>query len=82
MASLGKLLKIYASRIAKKKTIVIDVENSWESINGEQHQIELENCNARLCEKLEENSYITLMLMGRYCLWCDMLNFRYFRKSF
>jgi hypothetical protein len=82
MASLEKLLKIHASRIAKKKTIVIDVENSWESINGEQHQIELENCNAGLCEKLEENSYITLTLMGRYRLWCDMLNFRYFGKSF
>jgi hypothetical protein len=39
-----------------------------QSINGEQHQIELENCNAGLCEKLEENSYMTLTLMGRYRL--------------
>jgi hypothetical protein len=82
MASLEKLLKIHASRIAKKKTIVIDSENSWETINGEQHQIELENCKAGLCEKLQENDNITLTSMGRYHLWCDMLNYRYFGGNF
>ncbi|MDR2432922.1 MAG: hypothetical protein LBD34_04190 [Puniceicoccales bacterium] len=82
MASLEKLLKIHASRIAKKKIIAINDEDSLETINGERHQIELENCNAGLCEKLQENDNITLTSMGRYRLWCDMLNYRYFGGSF
>lgn len=82
MASLEKLLKIHASRIAKKKTVAIGDESSWETINGEQYQIELENCNTGLCEKLQENDNITLTSMGRYRLWCDMLNYRYLGGSF
>ncbi|MDR2779292.1 MAG: hypothetical protein LBB16_03355 [Puniceicoccales bacterium] len=82
MASLEKLLKLHASRIAKKKVIAIDEKNSWEAVNGEQYQIEMENCTAGLCEKLEENDYVTLTFMGRYRLWCDMLNYRYLGRSF
>jgi hypothetical protein len=44
--------------------------------------MELENRDAGLYEKLEENHHIMLTFMGRYRLWCDMLNYGYFGKGF
>jgi hypothetical protein len=78
MASLADLLKMHAARISGEDTIAIDDSNSWESINSEHHQIELDNCQSGLCEKLDCNDHMTLTFSGRYHLWCDMLNYSYF----
>jgi hypothetical protein len=81
MASLAELLKIHAARIGKKKTVKIDASNTWEMINNENHRIELENCEAGFCEKLEDKNHVTLTFFGRYRLWRDMLFFTYLGKG-
>jgi hypothetical protein len=81
-ASLSDLLEIHKNRIRTRDTIKIDDSNSLEAINNEQQQIELENCQTGLCERREGNTHITLTFSGRYHLWCDMLQYAYFGKSF
>jgi hypothetical protein len=80
MVSIEKLLKTHASRIAGKELLKIDETNLLETINSENHQIELLNCDAGLCEKLRWNNNITLTFHGRYVLWCDLLTYSYFGK--
>jgi hypothetical protein len=80
MASPADLLKIHGRRIAKLEMTKFDAAHSMETINGEQHQLELENCRLGYCEKLMENSHVTLTYVGRYHLWCDMLHYSYFGR--
>jgi hypothetical protein len=80
MASLKNLLEVHEHRIRTVKTVKFDDSNSLETINGEQHQLELENCQLGYCEKLDGNSHITLSFAGRYRLWHDMLRYSYFGK--
>ncbi|MDR2737976.1 MAG: hypothetical protein LBB18_03495 [Puniceicoccales bacterium] len=82
MLSVEGLLRVHASRIAKEKIVKIDSSNSLEAINSEYHRIELENCESGLCEKLVENTNITLTFFGRYLLWRDMLTYTYLGKNF
>jgi hypothetical protein len=81
MASLEELLRMHAGRIDGKELVKIDDRTTWETINSEQHQIELENCKSGFCEKLEDHSHTTLTFCGRYHLWCDMLNYSYLGRS-
>jgi uncharacterized protein YkvS len=82
MSSVGELLDAHASRIAKKKIAKISVDNSLEAINSEYHLIELSNCETGMCEKLDENSNITLTFFGRYLLWRDLLTYAYLGRNF
>ncbi|MDR1413603.1 MAG: hypothetical protein LBI56_01535 [Puniceicoccales bacterium] len=81
MASLEELFDRHARRIRDKKILKIDDNSSWEAINSEHHQIELENCRAGLCEKLDGNDHITLTFFGRYQLWRDMLIYAFLGKN-
>ncbi|MDR1402028.1 MAG: hypothetical protein LBI81_03705 [Puniceicoccales bacterium] len=81
MISLEKLFDLHAHRISSVEITKIGDSSAWEAINSEHHQIELENCRAGLCEKLDDNDHVTLAFPGRYHLWCDMLVFTYFGKN-
>lgn len=76
-ASLKKLIELHKKQIANKTLTEFQRENTIDSLNTEQFNIESENCRDGLCERSNNSSNSIMTFAGRYKLWCDMLSYSY-----
>lgn len=76
-ASLKKLIALHKNQISGKTLTEFQRENTIESLNTEQFNIESENCRDGLCERSNNSSNTIMTFAGRYQLWCDMLSYSY-----
>lgn len=76
-ASLKNLIKLHRRQISEKTLTEFQRENTIESLNTEQFNIESENCRDGLCERSNNSANTIMTFAGRYQLWCDMLSYSY-----